>query len=40
MLLKNPSKKVPSLDQFIKGTQIEGANSIQFLGKIPHPALK
>ena len=32
MLFKNPSKKVSSLDFFINGTQIEGANSTNFLG--------
>ena len=31
-LSKNPSKKVSSLDLFINGSRIEGANSIKFLG--------
>ena len=40
MLFKNPSKKVSSLDLFINGTRIEGANSIKFLGVNPTPHLK
>ena len=32
IVFKNPSKKVSSLDLFINGTRIEGANSIKFLG--------
>ena len=40
MLLKNPSKKVSSLDLFINGTQIEGANSIKFFGVNFTPHLK
>ena len=40
MLLKNPSKKVSSLDHFINGKKIEGANSIKFLGGNLNPHLK
>ena len=40
MLFKNPSKKVSSLDLFINGTRIEGANSIKFLGVNLTPQIK
>ena len=40
MLFKNPSKKFSSLDYFINGTRIEGANSIKFLGVNFTPHLK
>ena len=40
MLFKNPSKKISSLDLFINGTRIEGANSIKFLGVNLTPHLK
>ena len=40
MLFKNPSKKVSSLDLFINGTRIKGANSIKLIGVNPTPHLK
>ena len=40
MLFKNPSEKVSSLDLFIIGTQIEGANSIKFIGVNLTPHLR
>ena len=40
MLFKNPSKKIASLDLYINGTRIEGANSVKFLGVDLPPHLK
>ena len=40
MLFKNPSKNFSSLDLFINGTRIEGANSIKISWRKPYPTSK